>query len=324
MQRKIIAGTVIAILLLSVFVAGILTSRPEASNARARGDVAVINIGGVITTGGSTSGLLGGVTSGSNDINSQIRQVAENPNIKAVVLRLNSPGGTVAGTQEIAQEIDRLRKSGKKVVASMGDVAASGAYWIASRCDKVVANPGTMTGSIGVIMQTENLEGLYEKLGIEEYTFKSGKYKDMGSPTRQITEDEKAIMQEMVDEHYEHFVTAVAEGRSMDIENARELATGRVFTGSQAKDVGLVDEMGNFYDAIDLAAQLAGIPGKPSVIHLEREKSWWDILGTAKVGTITGNDVRYFLEAYPPAWFIYMPDWKVGINYDGGHGKAAC
>lgn len=318
MQRKVIAGIVVGIVLLSVIAAGVLARNTTTlPTTGVRGDIGVINIGGMITTGGSSAGLFGEVTSGSGDINRQIREAADNPHFKAVILRLNSPGGTVAGTQEIAREVDRLKKSGKKVVASMGDVAASGAYWIAARCDKIVANPGTMTGSIGVIMSTQNLEGLYEKLGIEQINLKRGKYKDMGSPAREMTGEEKAILQSMIDDDYEHFVKAVAEGRNMDLEKVKELATGRVFNGTQAKEAGLVDELGNFYDAVDLAAKLAGIRGEPTVVNMETEKNWWDILENVRLGSFSSGKLHHLLEAYPANWLIYLPEWKAEVYYDG-------
>lgn len=317
MHKKVITGIIIGIVVISVVAAGIMAGRPAPLSSSARGNIGVINITGMITTGGSTSPVFGEVTAGSDEINKQIREAADNPNLKAVVLRLNSPGGTVAGTQEIAVEVDRLRKSGKKVVASMGDVAASGAYWIAARADKIVANPGTITGSIGVIMQTTNLEGLYEKLGIEENTFKKGKYKDMGSPTRKITGEEKAIIEGMIDEHYRQFIRAVAEGRNMDLDQVRKLATGRVFTGSQARDVGLVDELGNFYDAVNLAAELAGIRGKPVVVNLGPEKNWWDILESVAFRPFESVNWQRFLEEYPAAWLLYSPEWKAGYIYNG-------
>jgi len=318
MKRKVIAGIVMAVFLLSVIAAGLLArnSTPLASSDT-RGDIGVINIGGMITTGGSQSSILGEVTSGSGDINSQIREAADNPNLKAVILRFNSPGGTVAGTQEISREIDKLKKTGKVVVASMGDVAASGAYWLAARCDKIVANPGTMTGSIGVIMSTQNMEGLYEKLGVEPITLKKGKYKDMGSAAREMTEEEKAILQSMIDDDYNHFVQAVAEGRDMNVARVRELATGRVFNGTQAKEVGLVDQMGNFYDAVDLTAKLAGIKGDPSVVNMEQEKGWLELIGNVRLDSLKGSGLQHMLQAYPAAWLIYSPAWGAEVLYEG-------
>ncbi len=305
------------VFLLSVIAAGLLARNTTSLSSEVKGDIGVINISGMITTGGSQSSIFGEVTAGSGDINRQLREAADNPNLKAVILRLNSPGGTVAGTQEISREIDKLKKSGKKVVASMGDVAASGAYWLAARCDKIVANPGTMTGSIGVIMSTQNLEGLYEKLGIEQINLKKGEHKDMGSPAREMTEEERQILQSMIDDDYEYFVKAVAQGRNMSADEVRELATGRVFNGSQAKEAGLVDELGNFYDAVDYTAELAGIKGKPNVVNIEDEDNWWRVLGNVQLGSISDNALQYRPEAYPVAWVIYSPAWEAEVNYDG-------
>mgnify|MGYP001189148142 CR=1 FL=1 len=318
MQRKVIAGIVMAVFLLSVIAAGLLARNVGTlASVDTMGDIGVINIGGVITTGSSQSSIFSEVSSGSGDINRQIRKAADNPNLKAVILRLNSPGGTVAGTQEISREIDKLKKSGKKVVASMGDVAASGAYWLAARCDKIVANPGTMTGSIGVIMSTQNLEGLYEMLGVKQINLKKGKHKDMGSAAREMTEEEKAILQSMIDDDYDHFVQAVAEGRDMNVARVRELATGRVFNGSQAKEVGLVDEMGNFYDAVDLTAKLAGIKGEPNVVNIEKEKGWLDVLGNVKLDSLKDSGLQHLLQAYPTTWLIYSPALEAEVRYDG-------
>lgn len=309
MQRKIIAGIVVGVILISVIAAGIVagSSASLVAGGSERADIGVINIGGIITTGGSSGGLIGDMTSGSNDINRQLRKAARTPHLKAVILRLNSPGGTVAGTQEISREIDKLKASGKKVVASMGDVAASGAYWLAARCDQVVANPGTMTGSIGVIMTTQNLEGLYEKLGIDEITLKQGKHKDMGSAFREMTGEEKQILQSMIDDDYDYFVQAVAEGRKMDTEQVKQLATGRVFNGSQAKEAGLVDELGNFYDAVDLTAKLAGVRGEPTVVNLEEQRSIWNLWGSVNLDhSGNGDYLRPLLDSCPPVWLLYL------------------
>jgi len=232
---------------------------------------------------------------GSEAIMEQLRRAADDPSVKAVVLRLNTPGGTAAASQEIALEVDRLRKAGKKVVASMGDVAASGGYWIACRCDKIVANPGTITGSIGVIMETQNLQGLYEKLGVDPVVFKSGPHKDMGSTSRVVTEQEQQIFQSMVDDMYKQFVETVSEGRGIDQAQVREVADGRVFTGSQAMENGLVDDLGNYYDAIDIAADLAGIRGEPEVINLSPEYPWWGMLSGIQTGALSINQWAWLL-----------------------------
>ncbi|KAF1085993.1 putative signal peptide peptidase SppA [Sporotomaculum syntrophicum] len=291
LKRKIIAGLIIGFVLLSIIIAA-LYGKGRGTDYYGRSGsgsvVGVIQINGTIVSGVDSSSLFSTVA-GSEGIMKQLRRAAQDPSVKAVVLRLNTPGGSVAGAQEIALEVDRLRQEGKKVVASMGDVAASGGYWIACRCDKIVANPGTMTGSIGVIMETQNLQGLYDKLGIDPVVFKSGPHKDMGSTSRVVSEQEQQIFQRMVDDIYLQFVDTVAEGRGMTEARVREVADGRIFTGSQALENGLVDDLGNYYDAIELAAGLAGIKGEPEVIHLSPEYPWWGMLSGMPTGELSIN-----------------------------------
>ena len=220
--------------------------------------IGVIYIEGEITGGHSTSGILGG-TLGGDTVLSYIRQAQNDPSIKALVLRINSPGGSAAASDEISEEIKKFRRSGRKVVASMADVAASGAYWVACSADKIWASQGTMTGSIGVIFEITRLEELYKKIGVDIDVIKSGAYKDIGSTARPLTDEERKILQSMVDDVFDQFVTTVAEGRKMSRENVVKIADGRVFTGRQAKDLGLVDELGNMYDAVNDAARLAGL-----------------------------------------------------------------
>jgi len=289
MKKKIIAGVILGVAALSVILAFVL--RTEGGPARQPGyvkdKVGVIYIEGVISAGRSDTGIFGRGVS-SEDITAALRRAAGSPEIKAVVIRLNSPGGTPAASQEIELEVERLRQSGKKVVASMGDVAASGAYWVAAGADQIVANPGTLTGSIGVIMQTSNLQGLYDKLGIDTETFKSGAHKDMGSPSRPVTPEERAIFQSMIDDIYSQFVDVVAKGRHKDVSEIKTLADGRVFTGRQAKELGLVDRLGDFHDAVLLAGEMAGIPGEPAVVEIGPKNIWRDLLGNAGGGVLWG------------------------------------
>jgi protease-4 len=259
-RKRLIAGGVIALAVV-IAAASIFTS-PSSKIASADGSVGVISIEGTIM--GGKKSFFGGVAASEN-VMSQIKAAAEDPTIKAVVLRINSPGGSVAATQEIAREIEKLKETGKPVVASMGDTAASGGYWIATTADRIYANSGTLTGSIGAIMTVQNLEELYKKVGMDFYVFKSGPYKDIGSSTRDMTGEEKAILQGMVDDVFGDFVDAVAKGRNLPRQEVEGLATGRVFTGQQALDAKLVDEIGNYYDAVEGAASLAGIKGKPAV-----------------------------------------------------------
>lgn len=191
--------------------------------------------------------------------------------VKAVVVRIESPGGGVSPSQELYQEIRRTVRE-KPVVVSMGSVAASGGYYIACAAQKIYANPGTITGSIGVILQFTNFEELLRKIGFRMEVVKSGPYKDVGNPGREMTAEEKAYLQEMVDNVHQQFVRDVARGRGMKVEKVREVADGRIFTGEQAMELGLVDELGNLKDAINAAAKMAAIEGEPKIVYPEKEK----------------------------------------------------
>jgi protease IV len=206
----------------------------------------------------------------------ELRRLREMPWVKAIVVRVDSPGGAVAPTQEIFAEIQRSKKK-KPFIASMGSIAASGGYYIAAACDKIVANPGTLTGSIGVIMQMSNVEELMKKIGVKGYNVKSGANKDIGSPFQPLSPEGKEILQSLVDNVHSQFVAAVAQGRGLDEARVRKLADGRIYSGAQAKDLGLVDQFGTLEDAIDLAARRGGIAGEPAVYysHPEQER-WWE------------------------------------------------
>lgn len=291
MKKKVIAGIVLGIVALTIVFAAVgKPGNKPAGSARGNGEVGIIYIEGVIANGQSGSSF--GGQAASEEIASALREAARDPGLKAVVIRLNSPGGTAAAAQEIGAEVDRLRKSGKKVVASMGDTAASGAYWIAAGTDQIVANPGTMTGSIGVIMELYDLQGLYEKIGVDTETFKSGPYKDMGSSSRSTTPEERAIFQSMIDDIYSQFVEHVAQGRHKDVAEVRKMADGRVYTGRQAKELGLVDQLGDFHDAVVLAGNLAGIPGEPTVVELGPRNVFRELFG------ITGKNA-FWQSAWP-------------------------
>lgn len=210
----------------------------------------------------------------SADIVRQIKKYADDKSVKAIVLRINSPGGSVAPSQEIYNEIIKVRKnSNKKVITSMGNISASGGYYIACASDKIVANPGTITGSIGVIMTFSNIEELMSKIGLKAEVIKSGKFKDTGSPMRKFTEEEKQLMQNVIDDVYDQFINVVAKGRNLDIDKVKELSDGRIFTGRQAFKVGLVDKLGSLEDAIELGAKMVSIKGKPKVISEKKEKN---------------------------------------------------
>ncbi len=232
--------------------------------------VGVIRVTGIIETGGDAAGLFG-AAAGSETITSQIRRASKDSSVKALIIRINSPGGSAAASQEIYQAIREYQKDTKRpVIASMADVAASGGYYVAAACDHIVAAPATLTGSIGVIMETMSYYKLMDKLGVSMDPVTSGKYKDMGSPFRAMRPDERQLMQAMVNDVYDQFVDAVAAGRKMDKAEVKRLATGRVFTGRQALEAKLVDSNGTFRDAITLAARKAGIKGEPTVKFFER------------------------------------------------------
>jgi len=207
---------------------------------------------------------------GADRVTSELRKISKITTIKAVVLRINSPGGSIGAVQEIYEEVNRLKEKGKKVVVSMGDVGASGAYYIACAADKIVANPGTITGSIGVLMSLGNMEELFRKIGIKVEVIKRGKHKDIGSLSREMTAEEKKLLQGLIDDAYDQFLQVVIEGRNLKKSKAKKIAQGQVFTGRQAKNLGLIDEIGNFQDAVRLAGKLAGIPGEPKVIELPK------------------------------------------------------
>jgi protease-4 len=189
--------------------------------------------------------------------------------IKAVVLRVDSPGGGVGPTQEIHAAVKKLKS--KPVVVSMGSVAASGGYYIAAPAAHVFANPGTITGSIGVIMEFPDIADLLEKIGLHRRVIKSGKYKDIGSPVREMTPEEQDLLQALIDDVYQQFVEDVASGRNLDIETVKELADGRIFSGRQAMELGLVDELGGLQAAIEYSARRAGISGEPKVVYPKPE-----------------------------------------------------
>ncbi len=210
-----------------------------------------------------------GVISASSDLMEDIIKFKEDPAIKGVILRINSPGGGVGPTQEIFREVVKLKEK-KRVYVSMGTSCASGGYYIAAAADKLYANPSTITGSIGVIMQLMIVEDVLKKIGVKSNTIKAGEFKDVGSPFREMTPTERAYMEGVVQSIYDQFLKDIASGRKMNIEVVRKLAEGRVYTGTQAKDVGLVDEIGNFYDTVDALKTSLRIKGKPVLIKTEK------------------------------------------------------
>lgn len=212
--------------------------------------------------------VLGPITH-SKDVVEDLKSFEKDESVKAIVLRVDSPGGGVGPAQEIHTAVQALKS--KPVIVSMGSVAASGGYYIAAPAAHIFANPGTITGSIGVIMEFPDIANLLEKIGLHRRVIKSGKFKDIGSPVREMTSEERELLQEMIDDVYLQFVEAVAAGRNMDISAVKEIADGRIFSGRQAKEIGLVDEMGGLQAAIEYSARRVGITGEPKVVYPKPE-----------------------------------------------------
>ena len=236
--------------------------------------VAVIEVNGVIEAGHAASGT-GMGTAYADRVIGDLQQAIDDPSVVAIVLAVNSPGGSAVGSADIHRA---LQECPKPLVTSMGEMAASGGYYIACATDYVIARPGTLTGSIGVISQYINAAEFLDKLGVHSQVIKSGTYKDQGSLYRELTDDEVAMLQTMIDEMYQEFVAVVAEGREMDPADVLAVADGRVFTGRQAVSLGLVDAEGNLDDAVAVAARLAGLDQVPDVIYYTTEPSLWEAL----------------------------------------------
>ncbi|MBE0425380.1 MAG: signal peptide peptidase SppA [Nitrospirae bacterium] len=213
----------------------------------------------------------------SKDTINQLKDFLKDHSVKAIILRIDSPGGAVAPAQEIYEEVKKAA-SKKKVVVSMGSIAASGGYYIASPATRILANPGTLTGSIGVIMEIPNIEGLMDKIGVKTEVIKSGRHKDIASAFRGIGKEEREILQNVLDNVHEQFIRAVAEARNMQVDDVKKIADGRIFTGEQALDAGLIDELGNLEDALKAAAKLAGIKGEPVVVSKKEKFSIINLL----------------------------------------------
>lgn len=219
-----------------------------------------------------------GTITDSETVVSQLVRFRKDGRIRAIILRVNSPGGGVAPSQEIYREIRKTIKK-KKVIVSMGSVAASGGYYISSAADKIVADPGTLTGSIGVIVEFVRLQELMQKIGVEMQVLKSGEFKDIGSPFRKLTEEDKQLIQNLIFDIQKQFVEAVARGRNLPVEKVRQIADGRIISGSQGKELGLVDELGNFEDAVELAKTMSGIKGEVTLVYPKKARTrLWDLL----------------------------------------------
>jgi len=234
----------------------------------------------------------------------ELKKFRDDQGIRAIVVRVDSPGGSVGPSQEIMEEINKTKKV-KKVVVSCGSLAASGGYYIASAADLIMASPGTATGSIGVIMQLTNVEALTKKIGVDFFSIKAGALKDMGSPFKPLTPEEKAVFQSLLNNIHEQFIKDVAKNRKLPVEKVRGLADGRVYTGQEAKELGLVDALGNFNDAVERAGRLGGIKGKIETVYPEKK-------GLSLLKLLLGSDAEKNLEfltspypepAFLPPWF---------------------
>ena len=238
-----------------------------------RGRVAIVEVDGLIVD--------------AERVIRELERATDDPSVRAIVVRVQSPGGVVAPTQEIHAAIARVRARGKPVVASMGSVAASGGYYLSAAADRIVANPGTLTGSIGVIMQLAELQELLKKVGVHYDIVKTGRYKDTGNISRPLTPEERAILQSLLDDMYDQFVDAVASGRHLARSAVLTLADGRVYSGRRARELGLVDQLGGLDDAVRLAGELGGISGKPRVLRPRRPTRLTDwlewLLGSSSV-----------------------------------------
>jgi len=286
-KKAIIITACVLALLAAILIPTFLISRPVV------GKIAVIPLTGAITTGGASS--FSGSTITPDLVSNYLAKAESDMAVKAIVFRIESPGGEIVPCQEILWEIERVKET-KIIVVSMGGMAASGGYYISTKADKIVALPTTMTGSIGVISQVTNIEGLLDKLGIQIETFKGGKYKDMYRGFREMTLEEEEIVQRMIDEYYESFIDVVAEGRGLSREEVRNLATGQIYTGAEAKELGLVDELGDLNTAIDLAAELAGIEVPIVDYYQPPALTLWSLLGfvsaiQARISGLSAQDI---------------------------------
>lgn len=258
-QQLWILGLVVVLVAGALFGAfgGPWKAGPKAAE---KGYVAVIRIDGAIYGGADDGSFLSQSQGAASErVMRELLQARRDPKAKAVLLRINSPGGSASAAQEIAEEVDKLRSAGKPVIVSMGDLCASAGYWIASRGDYLFASPASMTGSIGVYIDYNNIEDLMGKLGIRNEKIKSGAHKDILSMYRPMTPEERDMLQQMVDDIYGQFIHVVADGRHMDEAKVRALADGRIFTGKEALSAGLIDALGNYYDALGYAGSAAGL-----------------------------------------------------------------
>ncbi|MCD5390407.1 signal peptide peptidase SppA [candidate division NPL-UPA2 bacterium] len=316
MRKQLVGVLLLALFGLSLIVGLFLIFQPREELPRpefaalaglGKEAIGIVRIHGVISTQ-RPAGLFGLRERGADYYVQRIRRLSENPRVKAIVLRVNSPGGSVGACQEIYDEILRARENGKKVIVSMGDLAASGGYYISAGADYILANPGTITGGIGVAIGNINFHELMDRWGVKMDIIKSGKYKDTLSSWREMTEEEREHLQKLVDRVHLQFINAVAEGREMDLAEVKAIADGRVFTGEEALELGLVDRLGGFQSAIEVAAEKAGIKGKPALIDEERWP-WERFLSPGSSGKedAISKLLGQSEDSYLPVQYIYHP-----------------
>ncbi len=297
-KSKILIITIPLFFLLVVAFLGFLVARLEEKHAglfHSGKKIGVIRVRGIIAS--------------SDPLIKQIKRFRDDPEIGGIILRINSPGGGVGPSQEIYEEVKKCRQR-KPIIVSMGSICASGGYYIASAAQTIFADPGSVTGSIGVIVEFSNFKGLLEKIGVKSYVVKSGKFKDIGYPTRNMTPEDFKIIQNVVDSIYHQFVQAVSEGRHLPIKKVQALADGRIFSGLQAKKLNLVDRIGNLEDAIAFMARQLGIKGKPHVIYARKpNEKLWQIL----FKSLVGRWMRPFYHSTGISPFYYL--WPLSPNF---------
>ena len=267
---------------ISLLVSSFVSDRSQADIFSGKEGIGIVELKGLMVT--------------SEQVLKHLTEFRNNPDVKAIVLRIDSPGGAVGAAQEIYQEVQRTNEA-KPVIASMGSMGASGGYYAALGAENILANPGTMTGSIGVIIKFPNLEGLFEKIGYKSQVIKSGPLKDVGASNRPLSEEERQVMQGLIDNVYNQFVRDIAAARDMDEDIVKGLADGRIFTGEQALAAGLIDRLGNFTDAIAIAADMGGLDDKnPRLIYpkADRKFSILNLLSSAEQSLVDN-----FVPLYP-------------------------
>jgi protease-4 len=274
------------------------TEEGSSGFARGKAGVAVIKLDGAIT-----DAMVAPKRGGRETVYAQLRRAERDRSVKAVVLRVNSPGGSAAASNALYEEVRRLRQAGKPVVAYFTDVAASGGYYVGAAGDRIVAQPASVTGSIGVLLTWYDLRGLQDKVGVQERVIKSGPYKDILSASRDLAPEERAILEKLIQDSLDQFVKAVAEGRKLPEAEVRRIADGRIFSGSEALRLRLVDEVGDEYRAIQLAAELAGLEGEIRIILYEQPRSAWSAL---LEGSLPGGEALETL----------VPEGGISVRYE--------